>query len=63
MKWFCKHDWSAWGIIIPEYSGGKQQWRKCVKCNMLKYRKLGYCGGSQPSKINNDTGQANETDN
>lgn len=52
MKWFCQHDWSKWSELVHPYGPARQQWRKCNKCNLLRWRNLGYAEGVHPEQVN-----------
>lgn len=37
---FCWHNWGAWSRLIGAYSG-VYQYKKCLKCSMIKHRRNG----------------------
>ncbi len=40
ISFFCWHKWSKWGEVVPAYSHNSQH-KTCLKCNAIKWRKVG----------------------
>lgn len=36
----CFHEWTVWSDPIVSFTGRKQQWRCCTKCNKANFRSL-----------------------
>ena len=39
-RFFCWHKWSKWGDVVPAYANNSQH-KTCVKCNAIRWRKVG----------------------